>query len=157
MKGSGISFFDVTANVTLDRVVVTDTARDGITLTPTCHGDQLILSDIIYPTLRLCDTNVNMFVKPGVDYKFFPLSASYWSGCIRRFETEERYAIRLTMKAETTSYSAVLAADFYEGNNVDIKNRIGQFKVYSEGSGPQVCRNKLILMWFSEQRNTYTK
>ena len=143
MKESGISFFDVTANVTLDRVVVTDTARDGITLTPTYHGDQLILNDIIYPTLRLCDTNVNMFVKPGVEYKFFKSSASYWSGCIRRFETEERYAIRLTMKAETTSYYAVLAADFYDGNHVDIKNRIGQFKVYRKGRGPQVCVTKL--------------
>jgi len=142
VKGSGISFFDVTANVTLDSVVVTDTVRDGITLTPTYHGDQLLLRDIIYPTLRLCDTNVNMFVKPGVEYKFFKSSASYWSGCIRRFETTERYAIRLTMKAETTSYYAVLAADFYDGIDVDIKNRIGQFKVYRKDRGPQVCGNK---------------
>jgi len=138
VNGNGISFFDVTANVTLESVVVTDTARDGITLTPTFHRDQLIPRDVLYPTFRLCDANTNLFVKRGEEYKFFATGATDWTGCIRRFVTEERYSIKVTMKAETESYDGVLTAEFYDGAVVDITSRISRFKAYSKDRGPQV-------------------
>ena len=138
MQGNGISFFDVTANVTLESVVVMDTARDGITLTPTFHRDQLIPSDVMYPTFRLCDANTNLFVKRGEEYKFFATGATDWTSCIRRFVTEERYSIKVTMKAATGSYYGVLTAEFYDGAAVDINSRISSFKAYTKDRGSQV-------------------
>ena len=138
VRGNGISFFDVTANVTLESVVVTDTTGNGISLTPTFHNDKLTATDIVYSTFRICDVSTNMFIKPGEEHKFFPTRATDWKGCIRRFETEERYAVKVTMRAETTDYYGVLTAEFYDGADVDIKSRISQFKTYRKDRGEQV-------------------
>ena len=152
VRGNGISFFDVTANVTLDSVVVTDTTRDGITVKPLFHDNHVIPSDTLYPTFQLCDTNRNMFIKHGVEYKFFPTRATNFEGCIRRFETEERYVIQLTMRAETTSYYGVLTAEFYEGTDVDIGNRISQFTTYRSDRGAQVSEVERLTRVTAGQR-----
>ena len=138
VRDNGISFFDVTANVTLESVVVTDTTRDGITLMPTLHKNQLTTNHIMYPTFWICDITTDMFIKHGEEYKFFPTRATGWKGCIRRFETEERYSIKVTMKAETSNYYGVLTADFYEGPDVDIARRISRFTTYKKDRGAQV-------------------
>ena len=136
--GNGISFFDVTANVTLESVVVMNTTKDGISMTPTFHRNQLTAKGILYPTFRLCDANTNMFIKPGEEYKFFPTRATDWKSCIRRFKTEERYSIKVIMKAETTNYHGLLTAEFYDGSDVDIKSRISRFTTYRKDRGTQV-------------------
>ena len=136
--GNGISFFDVTANVTLESVVVMNTTKDGISMIPTFHRNQLTAKVILYSTFRLCDANTNMFIKPGEEYKFFPTRATDWKGCIRRFETEERYSIKVIMKTETTNNNGVLTAEFYDGSDVDIKSRISRFTTYRKDRGTQV-------------------
>ena len=126
VNGNGISFLDVTSNVTLDSVTVIDTAKNGISLTPTLKGATLLTDNRAYPTFRLCDVNTDLFVPPGVEFKYFPTLASNWAGCVRTFKTKEKYAIKVTMKATRRSgYSDT--AYFYNGNETSVASRISRF------------------------------
>ena len=128
VNDNGISFFDVTSNVTLDSVTVTDTAKNGISLTPTLHGKTLLTDNNgVYPTFRFCDVDRNLFVYPGEEFKYFPTHVTNWQGCVRTFETKEKYAIKVTMKATRLDYYTSNTADFYNGYDTSAASRISQY------------------------------
>ena len=132
VKGSGISFFDVTSNVSLENIVITDTTTNGLTLMPMLDRHQLTNGHMMYPTFWICDINTDMFIRHGEEYRFFPMRATDWKHCVKRFETEEKYSIVVTMKA--ASDDGVLAAEFYEGTEAVHTKMINRF------SGAQVGR-----------------
>ena len=119
---------DVTSNVTLDSVTVIDTAKNGISLTPTLKGATLLTDNGVYPTFRFCDVNTGLFVTPGVEFKYFPTLASHWEGCVRTFKTKEKYAIKVVMKATSRNYYESDTAYFYNGNDTSAASRISRFR-----------------------------
>ncbi|KAK2187006.1 hypothetical protein NP493_181g06049 [Ridgeia piscesae] len=73
---------------------------------------------------------MNLFVPPGVEFKYFPTHVTNWKGCIRTFETKEKYTVKMTMKATSTRYDI---ADFYNGNDTSAASGISHFDAVGNG------------------------
>ena len=161
MRSSGISLYDITSNVTIDKSVIKSTNLHAIHLSPVYREGDNNQIRIMTSTFRFCDASDYHYIKPGEVYYFFGYEASDQFGCRRWIKTDSGYSITLHVStAPTRRNTPNIKASFYEGDEISTDQRIATFTgkpklsiiiLYSQYILPYFVCLSLIL---SQQTNT---
>ena len=126
LTSKGLSLYDITSNVTIDKAVIKSTKHHGVHLSPVYDKDHGTVVAHMTSTLRFCDASKAHFVKPGETYHFFNYDAVSLFRCRRTIKTVFGYSIDLFIK--TTVKSNKILATFYDSENIDTSGQIGTFR-----------------------------
>ena len=128
MRSSGISLYDITSNVTIDKSVIKSTNLHAIHLSPVYREADNNQIRIMTSTFRFCDASDYHYIKPGEVYYFFGYEASDQFGCRRWIKTDSGYSIKLHVStAPTRRNTPNIKAAFYEGEEISTDQRIATF------------------------------
>ena len=133
--GDALGFFDVSSNVTLYGLHMSDVQGHAVRIVPSFDSQTLTHIPNIPSTVRFCDSFPILYVQQGELYTFVGNDAQSTKGCILRIRTTERNSVHIILKARSTSHDVEIIAELYDGSVVQNNRKIGTLKTNSPVSG----------------------
>ena len=122
---SGLSFYDISSNVSISESAFENIPNNGILYSPIVDGPNIFPQHTrTLSSFRFCDAEPVLFISPGEKYNFFSHGAQSQAGCARIFQTEPSYSIVVGIFATYSYRQDKHVASFYEGDKLIEDNKI---------------------------------